>query len=125
MSGSDSGAIRTPTNLPPIASIRNQGLINGTNTPLSTTVGSSNVTHLFYVATAVNVTVAETGGQITLTYTIANAVQTVVMDPGGHGLGQFTNGVVIAVDHGTQIQINQASALTLGTAALYAAIAGG
>lgn len=92
-------------------------LANGTSTLLTTQTPADGANqHLFIVAFTAIVTVGETGGATGVAWTSRGNALTAVLDPGGRGIGNFPTSVVGSADPGTPININQTSALTVGTA---------
>ena len=101
-------------------------LVNGTGTIISWTTPNDGKQHPFMVVGQVNVTSAETGGQIQVTYTPPNgATRTAQLTPGGSGLGVAVFAFVANVAApGTTITVAQSTALTAGAAVANAAIIG-
>jgi hypothetical protein len=101
-------------------------LINGTQTILSWTAPNDGQLHRVLVGLSQHVTVAETGGTVTLTYTYPDGqAQTRTPYPGGSGTGSSTQGPFYErVQAGTTVSIQQTTALTLGTAVIWAEIQG-
>lgn len=100
------------------------GLINGTQTLVSgLTTPNDGQLHQFTVGGLAVVTVAETGGQLTVSWRLGGSAQLLVLDPGGHGTGQFVTQFNSVADPGTAIAVTQNSALSLGTAVWFGSIA--
>lgn len=100
-------------------------LINGTQTLASWTAPSDGQRHRFYAIMTQVVTVAETGGQMTLSYTQPNGNATTrVPFAGGSGTGSGNqiNGDVI--QPGSTVSYQQTSALTAGAAVAWCEIWG-
>jgi hypothetical protein len=102
-------------------------LQNATPTILTWTAPNDGNMHRAIVIGAVNVTVAETGGQVNAVYTDVggNAQNQVVGSAGlGTGVTTFNNAgrQLLLIKPGIALSVSQVSALTAGTAAVYAEI---
>jgi len=100
----------------------------GSITPIyRVTPPNDGLEHLYAVQGIVNVTSAQTGGQIRVSYYIAGTPQNVVLDAGAHAAGQypFTTSLFMADASvpGPSIVLSQNQPLTAGAAVLYAQIA--
>ena len=101
-------------------------LINGTGNIITWTAPNDGAVHRFLVVTILDVTSAQTGGQISATSTMPNAAaSSQILYPGGQAGGAHTPGsgnFPQQVQAGTTVTISQSSALTLGAAVLWAEI---
>jgi hypothetical protein len=103
-------------------------LVNGTPDILDVPVPAGANGHGFTVAGSLDVSSAETGGQIALIYTSGGQAIVQLLDAGGHGAGTNLSvpnpGSVVTgfADAGTTIRVTQNSALTLGAAVLRLAV---
>jgi len=105
-------------------------LINGTQNVIAWTAPSDGQAHTFTVYGQVHVTAIETGGQIQIAYTQPDGNgQTTIIDAGGHGAtgtfglgssGNFSR----QVQAGTTVTLQQGTALTAGTAVMFASLFG-
>jgi hypothetical protein len=104
-------------------------LQNATPNILTWNVPNDGKAHTFIVQGQVHATVAETGGAIQIAYTQPDGnAQTTVIDAGGHGIstsglgssGNFSR----VVQAGSTVILQQGSALTAGTAVLFATLWG-
>lgn len=101
-------------------------LQNATPTILTWNVPNDGAMHQFWISESTVVTVAQTGGILTLAWTSPDGgARTVQVDAGSHGTGlantSFT-GRVCAPN--TTVTLSQTSAQTAGTATAYATIVG-
>ena len=104
-------------------------LVNGTPVILTWNVPNDGKLHWHLVFGGLTVQSAETGGQVTETYTLPDGtVASPTLFSPGAGLGyqyMYTSfGVLIPVRPGSQVLVSQASALTAGAATLWAGIWG-
>lgn len=97
-------------------------LINGTGTILSCNVPNDGQVHPIMVNGVILITVAETGGALTVSFTLDGGAQLLTIQPGGSGVGQGTAGGSFMADPGTTFSVRQNSALTLGAAVWLGAI---
>lgn len=125
MSGSDSGAIRNQTR--PIVATTAAGytLINGTGTFLFFFTPNDGLSHVFYCGATKNVTVAETGGQISVFWTSQGHAFGITLFGGGAGVGNYQTSQTFVADPNTSVSVQQFSALTLGASNVTAGISGG
>jgi len=116
----NAAAIATPPLLQLVARVDQFALQNGTPTIASWTAPNDGNDHTAFISGTRNVTVAETGGAISATWSppgggsIAN-----VLAAGGSGTGQGTisqSGQSAIMLPGTTLTVAQSSALTAGTA---------
>lgn len=101
-------------------------LVNGTGTIISWTTPNDGKLHRVMVISALSVTVAETGGQCIFTFIApdGNAL-TQFTEPGGRGTGVYADApTVMIVGANTTVTVSQNSALTAGTAKMWAEIWG-
>lgn len=105
-------------------------LINGTQNILTWTPPNDGNMHRFYVATSFLVTSNETGGLLQVTYTDPGGnVRTRSLQAAGQAAGYYngtgaTPAVATTCQGGSQVIVQQASALTAGAAILWAEIWG-
>lgn len=97
-------------------------LINGTGTIITAPVPNDGQLHPVTVNGVILVTVAETGGQITVSFTLNGGGQLLQIQAGGAGAGQSTSGGLFVADPGTTFTVRQNSALTVGAATWLGAI---
>lgn len=115
---------------PVVARASGFALQNGTPTIVTATAPNDGNRHIALIAGWVNVTTAETGGQLTVTLTQNGISTPVICDAGGHtpqSLELFNNNIVgnaggFLVDPGTTVTLAQSSALTAGAATVNAEI---
>jgi hypothetical protein len=112
----------TPTVRTPAAGF---ALQNGTPTILSFTTPNDGQAHGYSVATTLNVTVAETGGAVQLTWTSQGVAFAATVYAGGSGTGTNNVNSACVADPNTVVTLKQSTALTAGTASVAAAISGG
>lgn len=120
----------TPVN-PSLRKIASTGLpgfnlINGTQAILAWAVPNDGQLHRLLFIGQLNVTVAETGGQLVVSYTGAdNAGHVQNINSGGGGTGFTDFGTFTAlVQPGTTVQFSQFTALTAGAAVTWGEIWG-
>jgi hypothetical protein len=125
MSGSDSGATRS--SLTPTVRTAPAGfsLVNGTPNILSFTTPNDGNVHSYFVSTTLNVTVAETGGAVQVTWTSGGVAYVATYYAGGSGIGTNNVSGQVVADPNTVVTLKQSSALSAGTASVNAAISGG
>ena len=98
-------------------------LINGTQTLLTWTAPNDGKQHAIYVAAIANITVAETGGQVVINYTIGGQNgQPQLLSPNTAAQLLAANQNAFMVDPGTTVNILQSTALTAGTAVFFGSI---
>jgi hypothetical protein len=115
-----------------LASTENSGyaLTNGTGAIISWTAPSDGNLHLVFLLGALNVTASDTGGQIGGHYTdvggnvLDNVLLATSLTTGVQYFNNITRQLLVIKD-GVTVSINQDTALSAGTAVLYAAIIGG
>ena len=101
-------------------------LVNGTPDIISWQVPDNGQQHPFMVIGQANVTGAETGGEVQVTYTPASgAAGTLTLSAGGLGTGvhAFTFEARVAAP-GSVVTVTQSTALTAGAAVINASIIG-
>jgi hypothetical protein len=102
-------------------------LVNGTGTIISWTAPSDAGLHRFAIFAAMHVTSTETGGQITVSYTLPDATSTAhTLFAAGAGSGDQLPALpfLATVEAGTTVSVKQATALTGGAATMWAEIWG-
>ena len=102
-------------------------LINGTGNIITWTTPNDGALHRVIILGNINVSSAETGGQITATaFDASGAELFLTSDPGGHGTGTKTTFTMlgITVKANTTVSVLQNTALTVGAATLWAEIWG-
>lgn len=101
-------------------------LVNGTPGILTWTSPNDGKLHVAMVLGLLNVSVAETGGQVTYSYTSPSGVaHSPQMFASGLGVGDAVFAVsVVIVQANTVVSVNQATALTVGASVLWAEIWG-
>lgn len=101
-------------------------LVNGTQDIITWTAPNDGALHRFLVIAALDVTVAETGGQIVVNFTTPDNVASSgnQLFAGGRATGIAQSSVNAQVRAGTTVAVHQQTALTLGTALLWADIYG-
>jgi hypothetical protein len=98
-------------------------LINGTQTLLSWTAPNDGQLHTVIVAGQINITGAETGGQITFNVTGAAPLTAVALQNGGHAAGQAAlTACAFVVGPGATVNVNQNTALTAGAATFFGSL---
>lgn len=97
-------------------------LVNGTGTIITCKVPNDGQTHPVMVTGVIIVTSAETGGQITVSFTLNGGGQLLQIQAGGGGAGQSAAGGNFMADPGTTFTVSQNSALSLGAAVWTGAI---
>lgn len=102
-------------------------LQNGTPTILTWTAPNDGQIHRIIASGSVYVSIAETGGHVTLGGTLPNgqALNAQNISTGGFGVGVVVSGPIMTyIAAGTTVTVVQASALTAGAAVLFAEIWG-
>lgn len=101
-------------------------LINGTQDIITWTAPNDGALHRFLVIGTIDVTVAETGGQIVVNFTAPDntAAAGIQLFAGGRATGVAQTTVNAQVKAGTTVAVHQQTALTVGTATLWADIYG-
>lgn len=120
-----SGASRgssAPTVSTPAAGV---ALANGTPTFVTLTSPNDGKLHLYEIAASLNVTVAETGGQVQYQFTINGLTNFVNLYNGGSGINTIQASAVILCDPNTTVAVAQSTALTAGAATIFVGISGG
>jgi len=116
-----------PTNLALVATTGVAGfaLQNATPTILTWTAPNDGNAHSVQWAGEIRVSVAQTGGQLTLSFTDpSNQGASTTVDNGGHGVGfnPMSNYRAVMVAPGTTVTLAQSTAMTLGTATAFASL---
>lgn len=125
MSGSDSGKITNSGAPVTRSSVAGFALTNGTGVFITTTAANDGQLHQFFVSASLRVTVLEVGGQMTLTWTASGQAYTVTAFAAALAVGNYTFFQNVTCDPNTAVAVNQATALTSGTASFVGAISGG
>lgn len=117
------------TGLRLLATTGDQGyaLVNGTGVVISWTAPADGELHRFTVFATMNVTSGETGGAISIFFTMPDGTNTnFTLMPGGQGDGfNFSEFVyLVTIEPGSTVNISQTSALTGGAAKMWAEIWG-
>jgi hypothetical protein len=100
-------------------------LQNGTPTIVSWTTPNNLSLHSVIIVANINVTSAQTGGQVTATYTMPDGTAaSSVFFAGGFGVSQHTAIGGLSVKSGTAVTLAQSSAQTAGAATVWADITG-
>jgi hypothetical protein len=103
-------------------------LVNATPTILTWTAPNDGLLHRFQVFAAENVTVGQTGGQVSVTYTLPDGTTSSVhaLFGGGQTPGDNTPGqdFSITIKAGGTVTIAQTQAMSVGTAVVWAEIWG-
>ena len=113
---------------PPIAqpvtsAIAGYTLVNGTGNILTYAVPNDGLVHTVMISTMMNVSVAETGGQIQTAFTAPdNSAQTQQNHAAGLGTGIARTNMVLLCRPGTTVTLSQNTALTVGAAVLWGSI---
>ena len=96
-------------------------LQNATPNILTWTAPNDGQTHAVIVNAFKIVTVAETGGNVTIAYTCGGQAKTVTVAPGGAAIGTYPeNWAGFVCDPGTTVTLAQQTALTAGASVLFA-----
>lgn len=125
MSGSDSGAIRIAASLTNAARLGNSALINGTATIVSLAAPNDGNFHNYWISAVLKVTVNETGGQVTVSFTQSGTVVTSTLFLPNNVVGNYTAIAGVMADPGTTVLVQQATALTAGNATVSVIVSGG
>lgn len=125
MSGSDSG--RSQSTLSPVVRTPAAGfaLQNGTPNIVTFNTPNDGNMHAYDVAAALDVTVLEVGGQVSLSWTAGGHAYGVVMFASALAAGFSTFSQNIVADPNTAVTVQQTAALTSGAASIVAAVSGG
>jgi hypothetical protein len=100
-------------------------LQNGTGPILTWTAPNDGNLHAAQINLVLIVTSAETGGQVTISFTVGGQAKANTVAAAGGGIGVFPeNPYTFTCDPGTTVTLAQASALTAGAASIYAALLG-
>lgn len=102
-------------------------LVNGTGPVISWTAPADGAVHTVVVAAFARVTLAETGGQVNLSWTDPGGTPASgVALPGGKAAGIVTPNfpMVLPVQAGSTVSVSQGTALTAGAATAWAEIWG-
>ena len=100
-------------------------MANGTPTFATWTAPNDGQLHWVQVYIEVHVTVAQTGGGVSMTATSPDGVTaSPSVDAGGHAAGITTANLQRAVQAGSVVSVQQSSALTLGAAIIWVSIWG-
>jgi hypothetical protein len=92
-------------------------LINGTQTIVSYNVPNDGKQHAINLQAFQSVTVAETGGAVSISVTTGgNTFSPISLFPGGGATGPTRTNFQLAADPGTTVTVTQSSALTAGAA---------
>lgn len=97
-------------------------LTGGTPTIFTWTAPADGNPHQVSLSASNNCTVAETGGQVTLSYTINGAAKTPTVFAGGAATGVTVFNTIVTVDPGTTVTLAQATAVTVGAASVSAVL---
>lgn len=97
---------------------------NGTGTVVSYTAPSDGKLHTVNLFGSVIITSTQTGGIISMTWTLGGNSHTTQIDGGAHSAGTVPIATATAlIDPGTTVSVTQSSALTVGAATVYATLA--
>lgn len=102
-------------------------LINGTQDVVTWTAPNDGALHRFLVIGTIDVTSAETGGQIIVSWTLPDNTASgsgIQLFAGGRATGAGQSSVNGQVRAGTTVAVHQQTALTVGAATLWADIYG-
>lgn len=103
-------------------------LQNATPNILAWTSPNDGKLHTVLAQGLVNITVAQTGGQLSLNYTLNGVAQSQTVNLGGNGIGISFLGAAVAgrntivCDPGTTVTLAQTTAQTAGAATLWASL---
>lgn len=105
-------------------------LVNGTGNIISWTAPNDGLQHRVLIFAGLHVTSGETGGQISVTYTMPDGTvaTTAQIIAGGQGTGTYatspTGPCLLMIEGGTAVAVKQNTALSGGAAVLWAEIWG-
>lgn len=102
-------------------------LVNGTGNIITWTTPNDGLLHRFAIFAALHVASTETGGQITVSYTLPDATATThTLFGAGNATGDQAPALpfLLTVQANTAVTVKQATALTGGTAVMWAEIWG-
>jgi len=94
-------------------------LVNGTGNVLTWTPPNDGGLHRFLLLATLNVTSAETGGQMNIAFNLPNATASNIAFFSGQGLGLHQSNFNGQVQAGTTVTVSQNTALTVGAAVLW------
>lgn len=97
-------------------------LINGTGNIFSATTPNDGDLHTVLIALTLIITVAQTGGQVQVTYVTGGVTLTTTAYAGSTGINNLPFQLTALCDPNTTINVNQSTAQTAGTARLYGQI---
>lgn len=100
-------------------------LINGTQTLVSWTTPADGQVHRFQVSGILSVSLAETGGQVLISFTdAAGNPATSTLFAAGQGAGDFGASLDRVAAPGTAVTVSQNTALTAGASVAWVDVAG-
>jgi hypothetical protein len=121
----DAGHVHTGLSLVAATAAAGYSLVNGTGNIITWTAPNDGLLHRFGIFAALHVTVNETGGQITVAYTLPDGTATThTLFAAGATAGDQPPAIplMITAQANTAVTVKQATALTGGTSVMWAEI---